>query len=183
MEILSVCPDFAMNFKRTTHAVQRCKNEQRRCSYGRKQKDAQAPAIADARAAVAARPDWPKAHFRLAKAFLVEGADLNGAANALEESARLLRKARTASNNKELAAVEGLLGDVEARLDASLGEAPVAPKKTECGLAKGFVWGPAWQSTGTWRVRGDRVAADPRGRDVDSPRRQSRGGRPRRRRG
>ena len=35
VEILSVCPDFATYFKRTTQAVQRCKNEQQRCSYGR----------------------------------------------------------------------------------------------------------------------------------------------------
>ena len=34
-EILSVDPNFATYFKRTTHAVQRCKNEQRRWSYGR----------------------------------------------------------------------------------------------------------------------------------------------------
>ena len=35
VEILPVGPDFAMYFKRTTQAVQRCKNEQQRCSYGR----------------------------------------------------------------------------------------------------------------------------------------------------
>ena len=35
VDILSVCPDFAMYFKRTTQVVQRGKNEQQRCSYGR----------------------------------------------------------------------------------------------------------------------------------------------------
>ena len=30
----------AMDFKRTTHAVQRCKNEQQRCSHGRDGVDA-----------------------------------------------------------------------------------------------------------------------------------------------
>ena len=35
VEILPVGPDFAMYFRRTTQAVQRCKNEQQRCSYGR----------------------------------------------------------------------------------------------------------------------------------------------------
>ena len=35
VDILSVWSDFAMYFKRTTQAVQRCKNEQQRCSYGR----------------------------------------------------------------------------------------------------------------------------------------------------
>ena len=35
VDILFDCPDFAMYFKRTTQAVQRCKHEQQRCSYGR----------------------------------------------------------------------------------------------------------------------------------------------------
>ena len=35
VDILPVCPGFAMSFKRTTQAVQRCKHEQQRCSYGR----------------------------------------------------------------------------------------------------------------------------------------------------
>ena len=34
-EILPVGPDFAMYFKKTTQAVQRCKNQQQRWSYGR----------------------------------------------------------------------------------------------------------------------------------------------------
>ena len=34
-EILPVCPGFAMSLKKTTQAVQRCKNEQQRRSYGR----------------------------------------------------------------------------------------------------------------------------------------------------
>ena len=32
---MPICPDFATYFKRTTQAVQRCKNQQQRCSYGR----------------------------------------------------------------------------------------------------------------------------------------------------
>ena len=35
VEIVSIGPGFAMSFKRTAPAVQRCKNEQERCSYGR----------------------------------------------------------------------------------------------------------------------------------------------------
>ena len=35
VDILSVCPDFVMYFKRTMRAVQRCKNEQQRCSHDR----------------------------------------------------------------------------------------------------------------------------------------------------
>ena len=99
-----------------------------------------ADAVAFARRAVAARPDWPKAHFRLGKALAVDDFDLNGAANALDGACAGLRAAngRTPAAAAELAAVERALADVEARLDASLGEAPV---KTECGLRGGFAAG------------------------------------------
>ncbi|KAH8097524.1 SMART Elongator protein 3 MiaB/NifB-like protein [Aureococcus anophagefferens] len=99
-----------------------------------------AEAVADARRAIAARPDWAKARFRLGKALALDDEDLNGAANALDEAAGLLRTApKTKASAAELAAVEAALADVEARLDAALKEPAV--KKTECGVAKGFAAG------------------------------------------
>ena len=35
VEMLPAGPGFALSFKKTAPAVQRCKNQQRRCSYGR----------------------------------------------------------------------------------------------------------------------------------------------------
>ena len=99
-----------------------------------------AEAVADARQAVEARPDWAKARFRLGKALALDDEDLNGAANALDEAAGLLRAApQTKASAAELAAVEAALADVEARLDSALKEPTV--KKTECGVAKGFAAG------------------------------------------
>ncbi|KAH8074719.1 SMART Elongator protein 3 MiaB/NifB-like protein [Aureococcus anophagefferens] len=79
------------------------------------------------------------ARFRLGKALALDDEDLNGAANALDEAAGLLRTAPKTSAAAELAAVEAALADVEARLDAALKEPAV--KKTECGVAKGFAAG------------------------------------------